>query len=274
MEVGVQLAATLENAGELLADAQALEAAGAGSLWVGGATVAGAGSAGSAAPDPLLVLAAVAVVTSRIRLGVGVVAAPLRGPVELAVSLATLDRLALGRLRAGLGAAGDPAWYEAVGVPFAERGERLAEAVHALRHLWSGAPVPFAGSFYRFPPLSVPSPRTPGGPPLLVGGDSALDRAAAVAGGYIHEGGDPESVSQAWRRLRPLLAAQGRAPGDFEFWVRAPAPAGKAELKGLLGELEELGVTGVILGPDPRLLDMLRNLDAEDGREDLQIANG
>ena len=71
--------------------------------------------------------------------------------------------------------------FRAVGVPFADRAARTAEAVRALRSLWGEQPSSFSGKFFRWEPLhSTPRPVQKGGVPVVVGGhtDIAAKRAA------------------------------------------------------------------------------------------------
>ena len=74
--------------------------------------------------------------TSRIRLGTGIVILPLRNPVILAKELATIDVLSHGRLEFGIGVGYVPGEYEAIGVPFHQRGRIADEWIDALRTLW------------------------------------------------------------------------------------------------------------------------------------------
>lgn len=90
--------------------------------------------------SPLVVLAAVAARTARIRLGTAVVVAPLEHPLRLAEDAATVDVLSGGRLELGLGAGSDPGVWEAFGVDPAQRYARLDEALDAL----TGAVTPAA----------------------------------------------------------------------------------------------------------------------------------
>ena len=87
-------------------------------------------------------LAYAAAVTDRVRLGTSVLVAPWYQPALLARSLASLDLLSDGRLTIGLGLGASPEEYKAVGVPHAERGRRLEEALDVLDAAWAAAPGP------------------------------------------------------------------------------------------------------------------------------------
>lgn len=99
--------------------------------------------------EPLMVLAYVAAVTTRIELVPSVIIAPSRQTVLLAKQLATLDRLSGGRLRLGVGVGGSAAEYQALGEDFHTRGARCEEQLRLLRRLWNEPVVDFEGRWHR-----------------------------------------------------------------------------------------------------------------------------
>ncbi|MCL6639817.1 MAG: TIGR03619 family F420-dependent LLM class oxidoreductase, partial [Candidatus Rokubacteria bacterium] len=128
-------------------------------------------------PAPLVLLAAVAAATSRLRLLAAAVIPPLRHPALIAKELATLDLLAQGRLVVQPTVSWHRAEYEALQIPFEERGDRLDEHLEAWRALWSTSPASFAGRHYRFEEVWLePKPTRPQGPPLWFGSDRLHDR--------------------------------------------------------------------------------------------------
>lgn len=142
--------------------------------------------------EPLTLLAHLAAVTSRIVLGTSVIIAPLREPVLLAKQLGTIERLAPGRLVFGLGVGWEADEFNALGVPFSERGARTDEMVRLISALHSGK-APTAGRF--FPPATgVFEPRPSAPIPIMVGGVTppALRRAAQYAERWQAFGLDPE----------------------------------------------------------------------------------
>src|SRR5436309_5504941 len=100
-------------------------------------------------PSSLLLLAAVAAATDRVRLVAGAVIPPLRHPLLLAKELATLDLLSEGRLVVQPTVSWHRAEYEALGVPFEIRGELLDEHLAAWGALWGASPASFDGRQYR-----------------------------------------------------------------------------------------------------------------------------
>ena len=101
-------------------------------------------------PAPLLLLAAIAAVTSRLRLVAGALIAPLRHPLLCAKELATLDLLSRGRLVVLPTVSWHRDEYAALGVRFDRRGDLLDEHLAVWRRVWSGSPASFAGRYYRF----------------------------------------------------------------------------------------------------------------------------
>ena len=89
--------------------------------------------------EPLVVLAHLAAVTSRIRLGTSVIVLPMRSPFVVAKQAATLDQLSNGRLILGIGVGSFGEEYTNVHADFRTRGARLDEAIRLFRHLWSGS---------------------------------------------------------------------------------------------------------------------------------------
>lgn len=155
-----------------LSIARAAEDLGYDSVWAGDSVVA------RPRLDPLTTLAAVAGCTRDILLGTAVLIGPLRHPVLLAHSTATIQALSHGRLILGLGAGPDygptKKEYAAVGVPFEGRFERLLRTVDICHDLWSGRSVHHSDQYFSIPkaaieptPVDVPVWLGSGSPPGL-----------------------------------------------------------------------------------------------------------
>jgi len=164
--------------------------------------------------DPFVLLAAVAGVTTRLRLLTSILIAPYYPALVLANQAATLDVVSGGRLILGVGTGWNPDEFAAVGVPARERGARTDDHLAAAKALWSGGPTDFDGPFttLRAARLGVP-PVTPGGPPVWVGGhsDAALRRALRFGAGWFGTGVTAEDVTGVARRLTELEDGQGNA---------------------------------------------------------------
>ncbi|MFF0011880.1 TIGR03619 family F420-dependent LLM class oxidoreductase [Streptomyces sp. NPDC005374] len=159
--------------------------------------------------DPLVLLSAVAGATTRIGLVTSVLVLPLYDPVVVAHQTATLDRLSRGRFTLGVGTGWDEAEFAAVGTPFAGRGRRTDEQLDAVRTLWRGQQSR-GGAEVR---LGV-RPRTPGGPPVWVGGhsDAALRRALRYGDAWHGSGLDAAGLAQVRGRLAEFGKEAGRDP--------------------------------------------------------------
>ena len=151
----------------------------------------------SAFLQPLTLAGYLARATSRIRIGFGILLAPLFNPLALAEEIATLDVLSGGRVVCGLGAGYRRVECEAFGVDWDDRTRRLREYVGILRALWRGEAVTAEGTWGRLEAarLMLRTP-TPGGPPIWIGAfaPAAIKRAARLDANWLiaPDGGDDE----------------------------------------------------------------------------------
>jgi probable F420-dependent oxidoreductase len=203
-------------------------------------------------PEPLTVLAACAAVTRRVRLGTGILIAPLRPALLLAKTVATLDVLTGGRLDLGVGTGWQREEFAAAGVSFAGRAARMDDALRACRALWSRAPASFDSATVSFRDLwCLPRPVQEGGPPLWIGGALGagnLARLVEYGSGWMPLVAHDE-LAEGVARLRAALRAAGRDPANVGVRA-APAPVagpdGRPDLERTLAtlpRLRELGVT-------------------------------
>jgi probable F420-dependent oxidoreductase len=161
--------------------------------------------------DPLVSLAAVAQATERITLATGIYVVPLRHPLAIARMTVTLQTLAAGRFMLGVGSGWLREEFDALGVPFHERGARFDETLAILRAAWAGGELEHVGACYRFGRVLVtPNPIRI---PLILGGNTerALRRAARLADGWFSSGNP--SLEEAVRlrtRLAELADEEGR----------------------------------------------------------------
>jgi alkanesulfonate monooxygenase SsuD/methylene tetrahydromethanopterin reductase-like flavin-dependent oxidoreductase (luciferase family) len=118
--------------------------------------------------NPLLVGAAIAEATERIRVGTAVVVLPFHDPIRLAEDAATLDVISNGRLDLGIGRGYQPQEFAGFGIDPAESKTRYAETVDILRKAWTQDGWSHHGEHFTYDDLTVhPRPVQPGGPPLL-----------------------------------------------------------------------------------------------------------
>jgi alkanesulfonate monooxygenase SsuD/methylene tetrahydromethanopterin reductase-like flavin-dependent oxidoreductase (luciferase family) len=131
--------------------------------------------------ESLIVLAAAAAVTERVRLMPTVLVATLRPAALLAKQAASIDSISGGRLVLGLGVGSRPDDFAAVGVSMRTRGKLFDEQVDTIRRIWAGERMS-----EEVGPIG-PRPARPGGPEILIGGRSkaALERSGRMGDGYI-----------------------------------------------------------------------------------------
>jgi 5,10-methylenetetrahydromethanopterin reductase len=169
--------------------------------------------------DAFAVLAAIAQNTQRIRLGTGVTNPYLRHPNLIAASIATVDRLAPGRVFLGLGR-GQPEWYErALGIEIGRPLARLEETIALLRQWWSAEAVASSdGEFHVHEWRRVVSPLAPPRIYIAAAGPNALDLAGRVADGVLFNMlATPTYMEWAIARVRASASAVGRDPNALEF---------------------------------------------------------
>lgn len=199
-------------------------------------------------PEPLVWLAYVACATSTIRLATGILILPERNPVVLAKELATLDHLSHGRVTLGVGIGWLKEEFEAIGVPYERRGERLEESVGAMRALWSEERAAFEGTTVRFADVYLrPQPRA-GTIPVHIGGHTevAARRAGRIGDGFFPFGVDRGRLPSLLGTMRAAAEEAGRDPSSIEVTVSSTATADGAALADV-AELVDLGATRVVL---------------------------
>jgi probable F420-dependent oxidoreductase len=234
--------------------------------------------------DPIVSLTWVAAATRRVRLGASVLIMPYYTPVMLAKQLATLDQVSGGRLDVGLGLGWSEDEYDAVNVPFRDRGKRGDEFLRCLKEIWSKDIVEFEGEFYRVPRAKIePKPLQKPHPPITIGGYSPLVVTRAVTLGDGFNGGNVplDRVTPVVRQLHEAAIAHGRDPKTLRVVCRGSfnvfdTPQGK-DRRPLMGSLDEIrdditryadaGLTELFLEPNfqpggPEIDRVLGHMDA------------
>jgi alkanesulfonate monooxygenase SsuD/methylene tetrahydromethanopterin reductase-like flavin-dependent oxidoreductase (luciferase family) len=160
--------------------------------------------------DPVAVMAAVAAVTSRVRIGSSVLVAPWYPPALLARSLTTLDILSGGRLQVGLGTGVSGDERRAVGVPDDGLGDRVDAVLDELDARWGPEEQDLR-------PVQRPRP-----PVLLAAyGPLGLDRTARRADGWNPAGLPLDVLAPMWDDVRRRAEGHGRDPDALDLVVRA-----------------------------------------------------
>jgi len=156
--------------------------------------------------EPLIALAGVAAVTTRVRLMTTVLLAPLRSAALLAKQAATIDAISNGRLTLGLGVGGREDDFQAAGVDFHQRGRIFDAQLETMSRIWSGERVSDEiGAI-------GPKPAQPGGPEILIGGytPAAIQRLARWGAGYMSGGGAPEQAKMSYTAALDAWTQAGR----------------------------------------------------------------
>jgi alkanesulfonate monooxygenase SsuD/methylene tetrahydromethanopterin reductase-like flavin-dependent oxidoreductase (luciferase family) len=160
-------------------------------------------------PSPLVLASAIAARTTRLPVQVAALLVPLHDPIALAEQMAVLDLISRGRVSYVVAVGYRPEEYAMFGRSFAGRGRRMDESLAAMRKAWSGEPFEYEGR----PVRVTPTPATPGGPFLFMGGNSpaAVRRAARFGMGMLTQGGD----ASLEKLYRDACAEYGTQPQMF-----------------------------------------------------------
>jgi hypothetical protein len=215
--------------------------------------------------DPGIALTAIALATSRVKIGPMVVALPRRRPAKLASETVTLDALSGGRLILGVGSG---TAIQRSFTPFGEelelkaRAEMLDEGLEVLTKLWSGEPVSYDGKHYQirdvtFLPRPVQKPRIP----IWVGGlwphKGPFRRAARWDGFFADvEGVDWERgeimTADGLRTIVDYTRSQRTADAPFEAVIGGHSPGDPSKGAAFLAPYVAAGLTWWIEGIHPR----------------------
>ncbi len=212
-----------------------------------------------ALPDPLIWMAYVAARTSRIKLATGILIVPQRNPVVTASQIASLDQISGGRVILGIGVGWLREEFDAIGVPFDDRGRRTDEYIAAMRELWSADKPTFHGEFVNVDGAYCRPQPVRGSVPIHVGGHS---KAAARRAGRLGDGYFPARAAEAdmVSLMRQTAAEHGRDPDAIEITMLVPkdldeipalAAAGITRLQVSVTDMAGVGTT--IATPDDAL---------------------
>jgi probable F420-dependent oxidoreductase len=198
--------------------------------------------------DPFVALAIAADATSRIKIGTAICLLPQRNVIETAKVTASIDLYLKGRLILGVGAGWFREEAEVMGVNFARRWQHLRESVEALRKLWSGDDVSYAGEFVKFPQVKLgPKPIQKPGLPILLGAHDpkyALKRVAPYADGWCPGGLSAEKAREWIPQIKRMAKEFGRDPDQLEFSVLLGAEGPSADVR---KQYHEAGVTRLVV---------------------------
>lgn len=238
--------------------AQSAEAAGLESLWTGEHVVLPDPRVPpSPVPpeypmmDPATALGFLAGVTERVGLGTGIIIVPQRNPAVLAKELATVDVLSKGRLIFGIGVGYLKPEFDALGVPFSNKGARTDEYLEAIQALWTQDKPSFQGSFVSFTDINAfPRPVQRPHPPIVVGGMSqaAQRRALARGNGWYGFALNLEQTEKALGALDRESDVVDRPAALGSLEISVTPPSGEIDVD-TLRAYRDLGVDRLIALP-------------------------
>ena len=131
------------------------------------------GRRSSISASPLMILAAAAQRTKRIRLGTAVTLLPLHNPIKIAEEAATADVLSGGRLELGVGRGTAPIHYTGYNINQEESRERFEEALEVILKAWTQDTFSYQGKYFQTEELSVvPKPLQKPHPPIRLAANS------------------------------------------------------------------------------------------------------
>jgi alkanesulfonate monooxygenase SsuD/methylene tetrahydromethanopterin reductase-like flavin-dependent oxidoreductase (luciferase family) len=230
---------------ELVCMAQAAEAVGFDSVWLGDHLLYDLAIGPRGPWEVWTSLAALAASTDHVLLGPLVASAGFHEPTMLAKQAATVDGISGGRLILGLGSGWNEREYRAFGFPFDRRVSRFAEAFTIIRTLLADGKIDFTGEFYRAENCVLhPRPVRPGGPPLMVG--SVRPRMLSITLPYIDAwnvwwsdyGNTPGGFAELKAKVDQQIIATGRPVESVSATcaVLVQLPGGRGRQMGAYGD--------------------------------------
>ncbi|MBN1562767.1 MAG: LLM class F420-dependent oxidoreductase [Anaerolineae bacterium] len=198
--------------------------------------------------EPFVLFAYLAAVTQSLEFATGILILPQRNAPLVAKQAASLDVLAQGRLRLGIGVGWNRAEMENLGYDFSTRGKRVDEQLEVMRALWTKPLVNFEGEYHTLRevginPLPVQRPI-----PLWFGGgaEPVLRRMVKYGAGWMVNTADPEAFKSSWDQLRGYLAEADRNPDSFGLDVRiSVARQPVATWEKVIEQWREIGATHI-----------------------------
>ena len=194
--------------------------------------------------EALTLLTAIGARTNKIKLGTGILVLPLRNPVLLAKQLSTMDLLTDGRLIMGLASGWYKREFDAVGIPFEQRGKIMDENLEILVRFWTEEMVSGEFTYHKIPAgVMYPKPAQKPRPPILIGGyvDRVLKRAALRGDGWLTYFYRPESFARSWQKIRNFAKEGDRDPETLLNAAQLPIMVGKSRAEVESPMMEWLG---------------------------------
>ena len=206
--------------------------------------------------EPIVTLTWAAAATKRVGLGTSVLVLPMRRPLVLAKMLASLDLMSGGRLIVGAAAGWLREEFDALGVPFNERGKRTDETLAMLRACWTEDPVNFDATATGGQMVNMrANPRPNRHIPIWVGGmsDAALNRAVTFGDGWHAPGSNKKDLSTHIVKLREVRPEDSFAISTRLQWDGLEENTD--DMKRQIAEFRDIGVQHLVFQPRQRYAD-------------------
>lgn len=180
--------------------------------------------------EPLTTFAFIAAVTSNIELVTTILILPQRQATLVAKQAAEVAILSNNRFRMGVGIGWNEVEYEALGVPFRNRGARLAEQVDLLRALWREDSLTFNGKMHQVTWASI-NPRPAKPIPIWFGGSApaALERCATHGDGWMPLMGPSDKARTCLEQMRTAREGAGLSWETFGIQGQAQYAGGSPD---------------------------------------------
>jgi probable F420-dependent oxidoreductase len=197
--------------------------------------------------DPFVAMAAVASVTSTLKVGTGICLVIERDPITLAKEVASVDHLSNGRVLFGIGGGWNIEEMENHGTRGAVRWKVLRERILAMKEIWTKDDAEFHGEYVDFDPIwAWPKPVQKPHPPILIGGDGPRT---------------PKRVVEFGDEWMPILMRSSDRSAKIDDLQRMAKDAGRGPIgvsafgvpprREIVEQLENEGVTRAIFGLPP-----------------------
>jgi probable F420-dependent oxidoreductase len=187
-----------------------------------------------------------AAITTSLELVTGVLVLPQRQTALVAKQAAEVDVLSGGRLRLGVGIGWNQVEYQALGVPFEQRGARLTEQVDLLRKLWADPVISYQGRFEEVEEAGLKPLPSKRNIPVWFGGraEAVLRRTGRIGDGWMPQSAPDDEARGQLERVRTYAVEAGRDPAEIGFEARLTLGAvPEKDWPGFVDGWRELGAT-------------------------------
>jgi probable F420-dependent oxidoreductase len=204
----------------------------------------------TATREPLMLLSAIAALSTRLELATAILLLPQRQTTLVAKQVAELDVLSGGRVRLGVGIGRNWMEYEALNEDFTNRGRRLEEQIEVLRRFWTEDLVTFDGRWHQLDRVGVTPLPVQRPVPIWMGSfygkvvEKVLERIGRMADGWLPQF-PPDKMAPVLERIRGYAEAAGRNPDDLgiECVISATADDSPDRWADLAGAYRDQGAT-------------------------------